>query len=107
MSATSKLWQSVSERIPPRRSKPIRRTPQTESATIQDVGVDHRRPDVGWPRQLLNDSNVSSVLRQVRNARFKSFARGLPSPLPNRSLFLFLPSACNRQNTGLRRDSGH
>src|ERR1019366_639557 len=39
------------------------------AASIQDVRVDHRRPHVAVPEQLLNGPDVVAVLEQVRRKR--------------------------------------
>jgi hypothetical protein len=49
-------------------------------ATVQNVGVDHRRLDVDVPEQLLNRANVIALLQQVGCERVpKRVSRGVLS----------------------------
>jgi hypothetical protein len=47
----------------------VSRTDHRPTASIQDVRVDHRRPHVPVPEQLLNGPDVVAVLEQVRGKR--------------------------------------
>ena len=45
----------------------IRRTLYAESALIQYMRVDHGRPYIGMPQQLLNRPDVRTALQEVRS----------------------------------------
>jgi hypothetical protein len=47
----------------------VSRTVHRPTASIQDVRVDHRRPHVAVPEQLLNGPDIVAVLEQVRRKR--------------------------------------
>ena len=48
------------------RLKPIEGAAGTQTALVEDVGVDHCRPDVAMAEKLLDRSDVGSGLQQVR-----------------------------------------
>ena len=48
---------------------PVGGTADGRRAPVQDVGVNHRRAHVAVAEQLLNGSDVVSVLEQVRRER--------------------------------------
>ena len=37
----------------------------SQAATIEDVGVDHRRPDILVPQKFLDGANIITVFKQV------------------------------------------
>jgi hypothetical protein len=43
----------------------VRRAPDAQRASIQDVGVDHRRADIRVPEEFLNRSNVGAAFEQM------------------------------------------
>ena len=45
--------------------QPVGRAPDAQRASIQDVGVDHRRPDIVVAEQFLNRPDVVPHLQQV------------------------------------------
>ncbi len=49
--------------------QPVGRAADTASASIQDVRVDHRRPNVLVPKEFLHRANVVAVSQQVRGKR--------------------------------------
>ena len=50
-------------------SQPIDWAPDRKAASVQDVGIYHRRADVRMAEQLLHGPNVISRLEQVRRER--------------------------------------
>lgn len=54
----------------------VERTADGQAAALQDMGVDHRRPDVFVPQQFLDCSDVIMVFQQVgREAMAEGVAR--------------------------------
>ena len=56
------LCRLQSARIDP---KLIRRTMNSLTAAIQDMGIDHRGADISVPQELLNGPGVVSVFQQM------------------------------------------
>ena len=52
-----------------RRSERVRRALHPLSATVQDVGIDHRGPNVLVPKKVLDGSDIVTVAEQVRGKR--------------------------------------
>ena len=49
----------------PSRPQPVHRAPDSQPATVQDMGVDHGGADIPVPQEFLDGPDVISVLQQV------------------------------------------
>src|SRR5215469_8814321 len=68
-----------------RASHSVRRATNSSAASIQNVGVNHSGVYIPVPQQLLNSSDVISVLQQVRRER-----------MPQGVIILLTNSLCRR-----------
>ena len=79
----------------PPTSKAIRWTLYAHRAPIENVRVDHRRPEVGMSEKLLYCADVSAVLQQMRR-------KGVPERVASRA-FLQSCAPNGRRNCALKR----